>query len=113
MNLISGAAVFDRLRVANNWVEEYLPNWNADQKINESEKPFFLQKLFENLLKGKLGNKLEAWEMNRKIKKLSAQDGFGIETNFNADICQGNFDHHNMWTMQRYQERLAKLNLTK
>lgn len=112
MNLISGEAVFGRLRVANRWVQEYLPNWNVDRKINESDKPFFLQKIFENLLSGKLGDKLETWEMNRKIRKFSLQDGFGIETNFNTDICQGNFDHHNMWTMQRYHERLAKLNLT-
>jgi hypothetical protein len=113
MNLISGEAVFNRLRVANNWIEEYLPNWNMGQKINESEKSFFLQKIFESFLSGKLGDKIEAWEMNRKIRKFSAQDGFGIETNFNADICQGNFDHHSTWTMQRYQERLAKLNLTR
>lgn len=113
MKLISGVGVFNSLRVANNWIQQYLPNWEIDQKINGSDKPFFLQRIFENFLSGKLGNKLEAWEMNRKIRKFSKQEGFGIETNFNADICQGNFDHHNMWTMQRYQERLVKLNLAK
>lgn len=113
MILISGEDVFADFRVVNKWILQYLPNWEIDQKINGSKKPFLLQRVFESFLSGKLGDKLEAWEMNRKIRKFSRQEGFGIETNFNADICQGNFDHHNMWTMQRYQEQLVKLNLAK
>jgi hypothetical protein len=113
MKLISGVDVFNSFRVANDWIQGYLPNWDVTQKGNRNEKPFPLQRIVEALLNGKLGDKLEAWEMDRKIRKFSKQEGFGIETNFNADVCQGNFDHHNMWTMQRYQERLVKLNVTK
>lgn len=113
MILISGEDVFNDLRVVNNWVLEYLPNWDINQKTNLHEKPFLLKRIFEYVLGGVWGDRLEAWEMNRKIKKFSKQNGFGIETNFNADICQGNFDHHGIWTLQEYHKRLEKLNLVK
>jgi hypothetical protein len=113
MVLISGAGVFNDLRVANNWIEDYLPNSNTSHVDAPYEKPSLFRKIIENFLSGKLGDKLESWEMDRKIRKFSRQQGFGIETNFNADVCQGNFDHHGMWTMQRYEERLRKLDLLK
>jgi hypothetical protein len=111
MILISGQDVFTNLRVVNRWVEEYLPNSNHDQAIKFKEKTSLLQRICEFFLSGSVGDRLESWEMKRKIHKFSQQAGFGIETNFNADICQGNFDHHGMWTLQRYEERLRKLNL--
>jgi hypothetical protein len=109
---ISGHSTFIELRVVNSWIEEYLPNSNHDQAIKLDEKTSLLQRICEFFLNGGLGDRLESWEMNRKIRKFSRQAGFGIETNFNADICQGNFDHHGMWTLQRYEERLRKLNLS-
>jgi hypothetical protein len=111
--LISGADVFSDLRAANGWIEDYLPNSNAYQSIRLNEKPSMFRKILEILPGGKLGDRFEAWEMHRKITKFSKQQGFGIETNFNADVCQGNFDHHGMWTLQRYEERLRKLDLLK
>jgi hypothetical protein len=109
---ISGRRIFMDLRVVNKWVEQFLPNWNHGQTLELDEKTSRLQGVFEFFLGGRLGDRLESWEMNRKIRKFSRQAGFGIETNFNAEICQGNFDHHGMWTLQRYEERLRKLNLS-
>jgi len=62
-------------------------------------------------LQGWLGNKIELWEMTRKIKKFSAQPGFGAETVFTADVCQGNFHHHRKWTHDLYQERISVLDI--
>jgi hypothetical protein len=109
---ISGPDIFTDLRVVNKWTEQFLPNWNHDQTLELNEKTSWLQGVCEFFLGGSLGDRLESWEMNRKIRKFSRQAGFGIETNFNAEICQGNFDHHGMWTLQRYEERLRKLNLS-
>jgi hypothetical protein len=70
----------------------------------------------ENILRGKLGDKLEAWEMNRKIARFSKQEGFGEETVFTAEICQGNFHHHRKWTHEAFQKKLhiiAERSLTK
>ena len=60
-------------------------------------------------LQGIFGDKLESWEMTRKIKKFSAQPGFGAETVFTADVCQGNFHHHSKWTYDVYHARLSAL----
>jgi hypothetical protein len=60
-------------------------------------------------LHGALGERLETWEMNRKIQRLTHQVGFGIETRFTAEVCQGNFQHHGAQTRQAVHERLAQL----
>jgi len=109
---ISGQGIFTDLRVANQWIQEYLPNSGHAQETRKNEKRSVLQGICEFLLNGRLGDWLETWEMERKIRRFSHQNGFGIETNFNAEICQGNFDHHGMWTLQRYEERLRKLKLS-
>jgi len=72
-----------------------------------------VQTFFEALLTTKLGGLFETWEMNRKIARFKKQTGYGVETNFSADICQGNFDHHASWTMQAYQDRLTALEITR
>jgi hypothetical protein len=112
MTPLSGKDVYNTLRVVNKWVEDYLPNCSINQAIAGAENSSVLQTMGETLLGGFLGDQLESWEMNRKIRKFSKHAGFGIETNFNAEICQGNFDHHGMWTLQRYEERLEKLDLS-
>jgi hypothetical protein len=47
--------------------------------------------------------------MNRKIARFSKQQGFGEETIFNAEMCQGNFDHHSKKTRERFDEKLNGL----
>lgn len=109
MILISGHEVHKRLRIVNKWVFDYLPNLNTGYPQALKDQPSWFQQVFEFLLSGSLGDKLESWEMKRKIAKFSRQDGFGIETDFSADICQGNFSHHALWTMQKFRERLEQL----
>ena len=67
----------------------------------------------EFFLRGTLGSKFENWEMTRKIARFSKQAGFGAETVFTADVCQGNFDHHRKWTDDVYRERLSALDIEK
>jgi hypothetical protein len=47
--------------------------------------------------------------MNRKIARFSKQQGFGEETIFNAEICRGNFDHHNQKTRERFEEKMNEV----
>jgi hypothetical protein len=67
------------------------------------------QKFLERLLSGKPGDLFENWEMRRKIERFSKQAGFGEETIFNADVCQGNFDHHRKWTEAELQRKIDRL----
>ena len=110
---LSGDAVYSHLRQANSWTNGFLPNASGAPPLSPKAAPRFplAQGLGERLFRGKFGDRLEAWEMNRKIKRFTRQAGYGVETSFNADICQGNFSHHGLQSMESYRRRLAKLGL--
>jgi len=111
MVLMSGNDTYHNLCMANQWVSDYLPNWKEYKTHLPAESPSVIQKTLEFFLSGKLGDAFEAWEMKRKISKLSKRTGFGIETNFNADTCQGNFDHHGSTTLDKLQSRMQQINI--
>jgi len=106
---ITGNDFYRRLWEANLWVKDILPNTNPMDC--EVSKLSLAWEMGEIPLQGWLGNKIELWEMARKIKKFSAQPGFGAETVFTADVCQGNFHHHRKWTHDLYQERISVLDI--
>jgi len=103
---INGEDAFRRLRVANRWVEDVLPNHVILNEAKDLRVNNAIQFVLEFLLNGKLGKLFESWEMDRKIARFQKQAGYGAETNFSADVCQGNFDHHGQWTLKAYNERL-------
>ena len=106
---IMGMDVYHRLMKANQWVREFFPN--ASITTSEVFKTSEVWKLFELPLRGKPGDSFERWEMNRKIAKFSKQEGFGEETVFTAEVCQGNFHHHRRRTREVFQERLNNLSV--
>jgi hypothetical protein len=112
---ISGLDVYQRMLNVNAWVGEFLPNFSANLDgrvgLGVLPGPYRDQSIFEFFLNNKLGDSLEAWEMNRKIARFTKQAGYGAETNFSADVCQGNFDHHSSWVMTAYEERLKDLSI--
>ena len=109
---ISGLDVFAQLQNANPWVQEILPNHSAYAILSEAKNSYAgntVQTFLEWLLTNKLTARFESWEMTRKIARFKNQKGYGVETNFSADVCQGNFDHHGTWTMKMHQERLRTI----
>ena len=112
MILIKDNGVYARLIKANEWVREFLPNAYLECGSllpYMRRQAFALQSLLELPLRGKVGNQFEQWEMNRKMARFSKQAGFGEETIFNDEVCQGNFHHHRQWTRAAYEERLSVL----
>jgi hypothetical protein len=110
---ITGMDVYRTLMKANAWTKDFLPNAGDFQtsevfKTSEVWKSD-VWKLLELPLRGKLGDAIDQWEMNRKIARFSKQAGFGEETVFNVDMCQGNFDHHHKRTRQMFEEKLMSL----
>jgi len=123
---IAGMDVYHRLLAINSWAQDFLPNFfianatnyakGANRKdlisrnspFREIRVPLF-QHLLEFPFRGKLGGKFEQWEMNRKIARFSKQEGFGDETVFNAEVCQGNFHHHRKWTREVFEEKLRSI----
>jgi len=109
---IAGLDVYQSLLKENEWVKEFLPNRTLESDCLLLPLQGFaasIQRFGEFFLNGNFGDKLERWEMTRKIKRFSNQEGFGEETVFNADICQGNFDHHRKATNELFQKRLMNL----
>ena len=108
---IVGFDVYQKLIKVNPWVAEFLPN--AYKELIgvsiEKKKLDFKQSTFEFSLRGSFGDRLERWEMERKVVRFSRQEGYSEETIFSADICQGNFDHHRYRTEQEFQTRMNRL----
>lgn len=119
MKLIKGKDLYVRLMKVNGWIRDFLPNaFNANlmNATNKAQNSLVrgirverVQHLLETLLPDNLGDRFENWEMNRKITRFSKQAGFGEETIFNAEICQGNFHHHRQWTRELFEKKLISL----
>ena len=116
---ITGLDVYKQLLNANHWTNEFLPNafLESNSKLFENTQEHTLtgtgvpsiQSLLEIPLRGKFGDRFESWEMDRKIARFSKQAGFGEETIFNADVCQGNFHHHRSSTREAFVTKLSAL----
>jgi hypothetical protein len=106
---ITGMDVYRKLMQVNEWANEYLPNGIQDfsREYKATKVATTLKSLFEYLLRSKLGDRFEQWEMTRKVARFSKQDGFGEETTFTADVCQGNFHHHRKRTQEAFEEKLG------
>lgn len=105
---IAGVDLYQKLMTANGWTKDFLPNAQPFSDIPGASKGS-IQQWLELPLRGKPGDSFERWEMNRKIARFSSQAGFGEETIFNADVCQGNFDHHHKRTDAMFRQRLGNL----
>jgi hypothetical protein len=105
---ITGVDVYHRLLAANAWAQDFLPNV-VEHKISEVSKTSHILHALELPLGGKLGDYFERWEMNRKVARFSKQAGFGEETIFTAEVCQGNFHHHRKWTREAFEKKLSAL----
>jgi hypothetical protein len=110
---ISGLDVYTRLRRINSWTNSFLPNasYTPDIHLKKFSDAKVLRFLYEWPLQGIIGDRIESWEMNRKIKRFIQQAGYGPETQFNRDICQGNFNQHGRQTKAAFQQRLNNLGL--
>ncbi len=104
---LSGFAVHTAMRRLNDWVAGYLPNapepwWTG---LETGVKPSLLQRLGEFILQAPIFNRLERWEMERKVRKFELQPGSHLETHFDTDHCKGHFDAHENQTLSAFQER--------
>jgi hypothetical protein len=110
---VYGGAVYDRMRAANCWIAAYQPN--AAQPLR-SEPEYVpgpiartIKRGLEWVLAGGPGDRLEAWEMQRKLRKFQPKmghpDGDAI---LDHDHVKGHFDDYGGPVMRLYAERLAR-----
>jgi hypothetical protein len=112
-----GMGFYTRMRAANSWLYDYLPN-AAGPPIRYHLLPHPstpldppLKSISEAALRLSPGSWLEKWEMNRKIRKLNAKRDGSIEAIFDADFCKGHFHNHATETIQKYEKRIPELGL--
>jgi hypothetical protein len=105
-----GLELYARMQAQNVWARKFLPNAFAAAP-SRGEKALgrgglIGKNLSERVLRGKLGDTIESWEMNRKIKKLGGQippNGDSIQ--FSADVCRGFFSGHGRRILREFDSR--------
>ena len=109
---ITGRNVYRRLRAVNAWTDTLLPNCRlaTTNPVQSPARERFsqTQRLLEIPLKGRLGSRLEQRAMKLQMQRIAQRSGAGEETNFSADVCQANFDHHGRGTRSAFAERLQQ-----
>lgn len=111
---LSGMDIYHRIRQANAWVCDLLPNAGGPPPRIIPTPPTRsapLKKVAETVLRTPLGGKIESWEMNRKIQKFTSQFPTTTETRFSADRCQGHFDGYGKKTMEAFQSRVEAVSM--
>jgi hypothetical protein len=113
---LNNMALYARMRASNAWTGRYLPNANSAPKHTLAEgtrrwvRP--AQRLGEACFSGRLGGKLESWEMKRKIARLSRQPADQAEIDFCAERCKGHFECHAGRAMAEFASRVKQLDLS-
>ena len=70
-----------------------------------------LQRILEFLFNLPFGSRLEKWEMDRKIKRLSQEQASSVESYFSADVCKGHIDRHGKRIVTALDVRLEKIKI--
>ena len=107
-----GFDVYDRMRQANRWVYDYLPNAFAPLRREREVGPGTLgraiQRASERLLGGRLGDALEEWEMRRKQRKFASRMTPRSRAILDRDHIKGHFEDYGASVMELYAQRLAQ-----
>jgi hypothetical protein len=110
-----GPDVYAEIRRRNSWVADFLPNADgapplpASTKLTESiprTRPFF-----EATLRTPPGTWFERWEMDRKVRRLSLEQGHSDESAFSADVCKGHDQRHGSRTQGLLDSKVRLLTL--
>jgi len=108
-----GHAVYSEMRAANEWSVDFLPQAQTplrfQPELRLSSGPRALQRCGEWLLAGRLGDALERWERDRKLRKFAAAAGQASSAaELDADRVKGHFDDHGHPILQQFNERVQQ-----
>jgi hypothetical protein len=108
---LSGLEVYREIWRRNSWIYDYLPNALPEPEMTHNMQKergsSWLQKLLEVFLNNPLGNRLEKWEMDRKIARLTREQSSSFESYFSADVCKGHIDKHGQNVVTALAVRVA------
>jgi len=106
-----GQRVYDSIRQSNPWSQQFLPNANGPPVRNGFAQmdDIVSNGWIEKAIRNGVGQRIERWEMNRKIQKFTELNGAAGESAFSADWCKGHFDQHGKSTLSALEKRLRQL----
>ncbi len=108
-----GRAAYDALREANTWAAGCLPQalcpLRAEPELSLARWQAGLQHAGEWLLGGRLGDALERWERERKLRKFAPVAGQACSAaELDADRVKGHFDDHGYPILQQFNARVQE-----
>jgi hypothetical protein len=111
-----GFPVYAQMRAANPWAGQFLPNagcpLHREPEYIPGRVSQALKTAGERLLSGRLGDWLEAWEMKRKIRKLTSTNALqGKNVILDRNHVKGHFDDHSLRTSSLYRRRVEEYQL--
>ncbi len=110
---VAGLEIYERIRGLNSWTDDFLPN---AQGAPIPPREVGCAARWQPRLEAALGmlpiHWFEAWEMNRKIRKLSRQMSSNPEAYFSADVCKGHAERHGQRTEMLLRQRMGRLGST-
>ena len=118
---VYGLDIYHRMRECNLWVQGFLPNacglprlstdvlgeTMTDPGLHRNHR--FIHQMVEMPLRTPIGEWLERWEMERKLRKLTRQQASHLESDFGPDRCKGHFSDHEHQTLRAYAARLQAI----
>ena len=109
---LSGPAVYAEMRAANAWAQGYLPQGylpqasgplRAEPELRSARWRTAFKRAGEWLLGGRLGEALERWERDRKLRKFAPVAGQASSAaELDADRVKGHFDDHGHPILQKF-----------
>lgn len=111
-----GDAIYTQLRQQNIWVEQQLPNAvSTFQPVEFVQLGSFwgnLKRGLEVLLSGKVGDRLEKWEHQRKLRRFAPQAAHPhSDAQLDNSQVKGHFNDHGRRILDSYCDRLRQYGL--
>ncbi len=108
---LAGFPIYRAMRAANGWSQAMLPNaWEpfyAEPDARPRGLGRLVQRIGEILLSGPLGDRLEAWEQRRKLRKFQGEwHKPGSAAELDGQRIKGHFNDYGYPALERYQARL-------
>lgn len=106
-----GELMYWRMRAANPWTDQFLPNADRPFQSVQSEDTLgwwgWPKRAAEWLLSGRAGDALENWEQRRKVRRFAADmQTPHHDARLDGDHVKGHFNDHGHRVLNAYAERL-------
>ena len=105
--------VYRHMMTINAWTLNFLPNAQDNGEVQmEPQHNLLVRKTgnyTEKFMRAPWIDRLERWEMTRKIRKFKRPNNRSNEANFSADWCRGYFNAHEQRSLLAFDERVSTI----